>query len=452
MENKIRMFEGCAGYGGGSFGLKKAGIQFECVGYSEIDKYAIQCYEHNHREVVDDWVPYNGSKRFMGTMKIPKNYGNISLINPEDIPDFDLFLAGFPCQSFSIAGKREGFESKKTGNIFFDICKILNHKKPGYVVLENVAGILSHDNGKTHKTVLDTLKKIGYGVAWKCLNSKNYGIPQNRERVWYVCKLGGWDFMEFTFPEKEKLKLKLKDILEDEVDEKYYLKEETVKQLLPNQDVSYCIDANYFKGTNIKGFIEKKRWQIIQVNNPKHSNDRLYSEKGISPTLNAMQGGNRQPFIVASRGRNPKDPSDRTTGSPTEQRLEPQTDGTSNCLSTVQKDNYVCVKNATAKRYQEVKPGDGINLEQPNSETRRGRVQSQSVGTLQTNDQRDVLTEDMRIRKLTPTECFRLMGFLDDGINLEGLSNSQRYKLAGNGWDINLVSKIFKRLFSNKFQ
>ena len=122
----------------------------------------------------------------------------------------------------------------------------------------------------------------------------------------------------------------------------------------------------------------------------------MYSDEGISPTLNTMQGGNRQPFIVASRGRNPKNQSERIAGNPTEQRLEPKFDGTTNTISIVQKDNWVF---------------DGY-----------------------------------RIRKLTPKECFRLMGFLNDKINLNGLSDTQQYKLAGNGWDINLVSKILKRM------
>jgi len=105
------------------------------------------------------------------------------------------------------------------------------------------------------------------------------------------------------------------------------------------------------------------------------------------------------------------------------------------------------IKNATKKGYLEAYIGDGINLEPPNSKTRRGRVQPQSIGTLQCNDARGVVLKDFSIRKLTPTECFRLMGFLDDEINLDGLSNTQRYKLAGNGWDISLVSKIFKEMF-----
>lgn len=399
--------------------------------------------------------------------------------------------------------------------------------------------------------------------------------------------------------EQEELKIFLKDILEDEVDEKYYLSEKAIKRIKKgrlNPVIAHClhcgghsggnhsdmdaiikvgdikqtclkrkfetpVEINQFLKDNKKGFsiqqisdnteipktqlehyfrIDKSRaipspenWikikNFLQFNNTYdkqvteiyekeityESTRRVYSAEGCSPcissanadkiiqlntpihsnfpTLNTMQSGNRQPFILsstqknstlrndglsnclpsamglggghtpmiisnkiiqlkqpfiaASRGRNPNNPSDKTVGTQTEQRLEPNLNGTSNCLSTVQKDNYVCIVNATKKGYQEAYPGDGINLEQPNSKTRRARVQDKSIGCLQTNNQRGVITDDLKIRRLTPKECFRLMGFLNDEINLEGLSDTQRYKLAGNGWDINLVSKIFKEMF-----
>lgn len=382
-----------AGYGGASFALKKAGIPFECVGYSEIDKYAIQCYQQNHK--------VNGF--------ITHNFGDATKIHPDNLPDFDLLTGGFPCQAFSNAGKGLG-EMDTRGTLFNEIIRIAEVKQPKYMLLENVKGLTTKKHKDTFNKICDELTRIGYMLHIKILNSKDYGIPQNRERVWFVCVRKRIDFQ---WVEKEELKIFLKDILEPEVDEKYYLKPEQIDRLIVNSN---------------------------------HSNSRVYGDNGISPTLNTMQGGHRQPFIAASRGRNPSNPSDRTTGSPTIQRLEPKFDGTSNTITSVQKDNYVCIKNATSKGYQEAYEGDGVNLEHPNSETRRGRVQPQSIGTLQTNDQRGVITENMSIRKLTPTECFRLMGFLDDEINLDGISNSQRYKLAGNGWDINIVSKIFKNM------
>jgi len=400
--DKIKIFEMFAGYGGASFALKKANIPFECVGFSEIDKFAIQCYQQNHRDIT--------------------NYGDATKINPQELSDFDLLTGGFPCQAFSVAGKGLG-ELDTRGTLFNDIIRIAEVKQPKYMLLENVKGLLSKRHKETFNKILSELKRIGYSVSYQILNSKEYGIPQNRERVFFVCSL---EHKPFIFPEKEELKLFLKDILEENVDEKYYLSETQRNKLLKNQNKGHSLS--------------EKGQDIIQVNMPSHSNNRVYSEEGISPTLNTMQGGQRQPFIQ--------------------------------------------VKNATLKGYMEAKDGDGLSLEHPNSKTRRGRVQDQMSPTLQCNDSKGVVTcqavitpdrinkrqngrrfktdgepsftlntqdrhgvllNGLTIRKLTPTECFRLMGFLDDNINLEGLSNSQRYKLAGNGWDINLVSKIFKK-------
>ena len=143
--------------------------RFTCVGYSEIDKYAIQIYK----------------KHFKGH----KNYGDTTRIIPEEIPDFDLLVGGFPCQSFSIAGKRGGFEDTR-GTLFFEICRIARVKRPRLILLENVKGLLSHDKGKTLHTIITTLDEIGYDVQWQVINSK-YFVPQNRERIFIVGHLRG---------------------------------------------------------------------------------------------------------------------------------------------------------------------------------------------------------------------------------------------------------------------
>ncbi len=141
-----------------------------CIGYSEIDKYATQIYE----------------KHFPNH----KNYGDITKIDESDLPDFDLIVGGFPCQSFSIAGKRRGFADTR-GTLFFDIARILQRKRPRFCILENVKGILSHDNGNTFKTIIATLDELGYDIQWQVLNSKNFGVPQNRERVFIIGHLRG---------------------------------------------------------------------------------------------------------------------------------------------------------------------------------------------------------------------------------------------------------------------
>ncbi len=399
----LKIFEAFAGYGGASFALKKAGINFECVGYSEIDKYAIECYWKNHKG---------------------KYLGDITKIDPNKLPDFDLFTGGFPCQSFSIAGKGNG-ELDARGTLFYEIIRICEVKKPKYIVLENVKGLTCKNHKATFEKILNELKRIGYNVRWRILNTKNYGVPQNRERVFFYCYRQDYpEGFDFEFPEEEELKIFLKDILEEGVDEKYYLNEEQTKRLLLNpnvakfkisKDLTYISSVqkhNTVRDDGISNALPSAMGMggghtpmIIQLNKPKHSNNRVYDVNGISPTLNTMQSGHRQPFIA--------------------------------------------IKNATKKGYLEGYPGDGVNLEHPDSKTRRGRIQKDVMGCLQTNDQRGVITEDYRIRKLTPKECFRLMGFLNDEINLDGLSNTQKYKLAGNGWDINLVSKIFRRMFKD---
>lgn len=159
----MKYFSMFSGIGGFDIALNKYG--HECVGYSEIDKYAIQIYE----------------KHFGGV----KNFGDATKINPKKLPDFDLLCGGFPCQSFSIAGKRLGFEDTR-GTLFFEIARIIKGRRPRLVFLENVKGLLNHDNGRTFATILATFDELGYNVEWQVLNSKYFGVPQNRERVFII--------------------------------------------------------------------------------------------------------------------------------------------------------------------------------------------------------------------------------------------------------------------------
>lgn len=142
--------------------------QWECVGYSEIDKYAIQIYERHFNH---------------------KNYGDATKIKAEEIPDFDLLVGGFPCQAFSIAGKRGGLDDTR-GTLFYDIARIAKEKQPQHLLLENVKGLLSHDDGRTFKLILSTFAELGYNLEWQVFNSKNFGVPQNRERVFIIGHLG----------------------------------------------------------------------------------------------------------------------------------------------------------------------------------------------------------------------------------------------------------------------
>lgn len=546
----MRILELFCGYGTASFALKQLGIPYELIGYSDIDKYANQCFKQNHCQ--DQEYP-----DAMGNWESLKELGDVTKINPNDLSDFDLLTGGFPCQAFSVAGKNLG-ELDTRGTLFNEIIRIAEVKNPRYMMLENVKGLMSKRHKPTFDKIISELYRVGYFVKWKVLNTKEHGIPQNRERVFFVCFKSWTDFCNYEWPKKEELKIFLKDILEEEVDEKYYLKQEQLDKVLSStfasrralyqgdKDVCSCLAArdykepkiiqvgminqtckkrvhdtpkeineflkankglwtlteisvrlelpktqveHYFRTDQNRAIPSPKVWKelkellcfrddydsqvmeiyekeiefestrrvysdegcsptisstnadkIIQLNNPKHSSDRIYSREGISPTLQASMGlgGGNQPFIAASRGRNIENPSDRTLGNETEQRLEPKTDGTSNTISTVQKDNYV------------VEP---IIIQRPHGANRGGERATNGICPSITSsacwEHNNYLKEKLTIRKLTPIECFRLQGFLEDEVNLGGLSNTQRYKLAGNGQSVNVVKKIFKQMFSS---
>lgn len=309
-EKSIRVFDMFAGYGGAEFALKKAGIKHECIGFSEIKKHAIKCFETNHPGI--------------------KNFGDCTAITIEEIPDFDLLTGGFPCQPFSEAGKHNG-ESDTRGTLFYDIIRIAEAKKPKYILLENVRGLTSKPHKKTFDKILSELERIGYKVYWDILNSKEHGTPQNRERVVFVCFRKDID-NGFKFPEKEELKIFLKDIVEQPT------KEILVSVAWRNKNRS----LHQAKGLPYGTF-------------PKEYHYQYYKDIGVS-------------FAVKSA-------------------------------------------------LHEFMVGKIDDLE--------------------------------NARELTPKECFRLMGFFNDEIKLDGLSNSQKYDLAGNGWDINLMSKVFQKMFNN---
>ena len=167
----IKFFDMFAGIGGFRSGLEAIG-GFECVGYCEIDKYAKQSYEA------------------MYDTKGELYFNDARKINPKELLDIDLITGGFPCQSFSIAGARKGFDDTR-GTLFFEIARIAAVKKPKYLFLENVPGLLNHDSGKTFETILRTLDGLGYYVCWQVLNSKNFGVPQSRKRVYIIGYLRG---------------------------------------------------------------------------------------------------------------------------------------------------------------------------------------------------------------------------------------------------------------------
>ena len=164
----MKYFSMFSGIGGFELGLQNSKHNFECVGFCEVDKYAISIYTRhfpNHH-----------------------NFGDATKLQTETIPDFDFLVGGFPCQAFSVAGKRRGFDDTR-GTLFFEIARVLKDKRPRYFLLENVKGLLSHDKGKTFQTILEVLSDLGYNVQWTVLNSKEF-VPQNRERIFIEGYLG----------------------------------------------------------------------------------------------------------------------------------------------------------------------------------------------------------------------------------------------------------------------
>lgn len=369
----MKYFSMFSGIGGFELGIQKVGTKPQnstdtesgtpqhsfsplCVGYSEIDKYAIKVYERHFEH---------------------RNYGNATTINATELPDFDLLVGGFPCQAFSIAGKRKGFDDTR-GTLFFDIARILAEKRPRHLVLENVKGLLSHDSGKTFQTILGVLSDLGYRVEWQVLNSKDFGVPQNRERIYFIGHLRG----ECTGEVLPITGTDTKDInqfvdLTRRAEGNYRIRKD---------NRAGTLDANYYKG-----LANQERPGVIhQLNQPNHSNDRVYGEDGISPTPNTMRGGARQPFIAPVL--TPDRPEKRQNG-------------------------------------------------------RRMKDNGEPAFTVTAQD-RHGLYDGARIRRLTPLECERLQGFPDNWT--EGESDTQRYKMCGNAVTVNVVQAVMERLLKHE--
>ena len=375
----------------------------------------------------------------------------IDLAKLKELGDIDLITHGSPCQDFSIAGRLAGGDkgSGTRSSLMWCTVDIVEAVRPKYVVWENVKNLLSSKNRHNFDGYIQVMEDLGYNSYYQVLNAKDYGIPQNRERVFTISIKKDIDITGFSFPEKQELKLRLKDMLEKDVDEKYYLDDEKIKKIKSStfaQERLRIQEKDYCDTILARDWKDPKCVQVGELDIKGHDCvKRVYSGEGISPTLTDMQGGNRQPkvlidepVIAASRGRNPDRPGDRTPGIPTEQRLEINKQGISNTITTVQKDNYVIepclkIKEATKTGYKEAYAGDGVNIS-GRMKYQRGNVQKEMTQTLMTTgSERGVVTPDMRIRKLTPRECWRLMKFSDedfDKAQAVPTSNTQLYRQA----------------------
>lgn len=259
-----------AGIGGFRKGFEEAG--YDCVFSSEINPACQKVYEANFRDEV---------------------FGDISKIDADEIPNFDVLLAGFPCQPFSISGKKRGFQDTR-GTLFFDICRIIDAKKPKVIVLENVKHLIHHDKGKTFETIFKTLERLGYHVSYQLLNAKDFGLPQHRERIFIIATKYG--FFRFN-----KLKKQAKPMLNDflELDGKFEYLNESEYTLIPHpkkQDT----------GLIFVGYRNKNIWKKGVRPNTEHLSrvhrqpNRIYSVDGVHPTIPSQETSGRF-FIYLSK-------------------------------------------------------------------------------------------------------------------------------------------------------
>ncbi len=385
------MFAGIGGF--------RAGLSlldgFECVGHCEIDAHADNSYRaiHNPKE----------SEVF---------YADARTIEPGGMPGFDLLCGGFPCQSFSLAGKRRGFDDAR-GTLFFEIARLARAKHPSYLLLENVPGLLSHDEGRTFATILATLCDLGYGLEWQVLNSKDFGVPQSRRRVFLIG----------------------------------YLDTRCAGKVLPVR--------------------EANGKTLVQLIGGPHGS-RVYDPAGLSCTLTADTGGfggKTGLYVVGYHGKTgpaaahgPEDPL-RPSSFVDLSRGKAKLTGAARCLTSnygkagignhkAESSGVLLVREGTRKGYAEALPGYSIDIGYAGRKTRAGRVNSVFAHDVAVGGNQAIMTVNGRIRRLTPRECLRLQGFAEDQIDrmLAVTSDSQAYKQAGNSVTVNVIRALGLRI------
>ncbi|MGG2111901.1 DNA (cytosine-5-)-methyltransferase [Lysinibacillus pakistanensis] len=422
----MRFLDFFAGIGGFRLGMEQAG--HTCVGFVEWDKFARKSYEAIHN-TEGEWTAHD-----------------ITTVSDEEFSKFrgtvDIICGGFPCQAFSVAGKRQGFEDTR-GTLFFEVARAAQQIQPRYLFLENVKGLLSHDKGQTFGIILHTLDELGYDVEWQVLNTKDFSTkerptPQNRERIFIVAHLRGSSGRK-VFPigrESEGLNSKSKIKIYGSTQKDFH-KSQSQRELV--------YDSEGIVGSLLASDAKNPKQIVIRTvgrlpGNHNQSN-QVYHVKGLSPTLTTMQGGGTQPKIylpVLTPDRLEKRQNGRRVKGPDEPMF----------TITAQDRHGVAIKEATTKGFDMAYPGDSVNFSVPTSKTRRGRVGKGIANTLDTGCQQGVLTDEFRIRRLTPLECWRLQGFPDEAFEKAAAvnSDSQLYKQAGNSVSVPVIYEIAKRL------
>ena len=376
-----------SGIGGFEYGIEqsKYGEHFECIGYSEIDEYAESIYKRNFPKHI--------------------NFGDATKIKTEELPDFEFLVGGFPCQAFSIAGKGRGFDDTR-GTLFFEIARVLKDKRPRYFLLENVKGLLSHNKGETFKTILEVLSNLGYNVKWEIYNSKDYQVPQNRERIfikgYFRAECGGEILLVGKNKKESSTIVNGRHVLNRSA---YF--HNSTDTITPTLTAMGQMSSG-------RRFIGKDARKIKKVGNyspSNHHGKNIYSVDGLSPTLCAGSIMKNGLNILESVENNYE--LDKCVGSPRPHASKTKGD-ISPCL--------------TANNY-----GSSSPIVQFKHKTE---------------------TDNYLVRRLTPLECERLQGFPDNwtqlGVDGKKISDTQRYKCIGNAVTTTVITAIINEVFDDE--
>ena len=423
----LKVLELFGGIGACTAAMKRLGIDFEVVDYVEIDKHAVASYN-----------AINGTN-----------------FTPQDVTKWDkdikvdFIMHGSPCQDFSLAGVQKGGDkgSGTRSSLMYETVRIVEKLRPKYVCWENVANLLSEKHFHNFANYINTLAELGYSSAYKVLNAKNYGIPQNRERVFTISVLDGASIdlfgheLDFHWPQPFPLEKRLKDLLEDNVSKKFYIPEKMLNYFMANAPKQIDDENDTERVLQIGNAIG-----TANRDNPQRG--RVYEPQGIAPALNTMQGGNLQPFVIGGIGEKLSNKGSQWY----QQNRVYDSRSVALCVdgSGIGTNYAIPIKNATEQGYLLAEEGDGVDIS-TRMEHHRGTVQKGMTQTLTTagGAERGVVINDLRIRKLTPRECWRLMGRTDDDFEKaeKVCSNSQLYKQAGNSIVVDVLVYLFDELF-----
>lgn len=467
--------------------------QWELVNFCEFDKYATKSYCAIHD--VDE----------------SKNLGDITKVDETELDDFNMICGGSPCQDFSVAGKQKGSvwtckecgheynpltvhwnerdkcpncgsknNDKTRSSLLVEYLRVVRANKPNFGIYENVKNIVGKQfKDTTFKLFTDELEEYGYNVYWKVLNAKNYGIPQNRERVYLLFIKKDLDNGKFKFPEPFDNGLRLKDLLEDKVDEKFYISDEKVERFITNLNNK---DSLLYDSCQVKREGKSREYSeyaptltsrdykdprlvnenvVRQIGNISDCNGnwnnpqvgRVYDTNGCNPTLSTCSGGGHEPKVITGLVKNKGENFTKETEYANTLLARDYKGFGNQEMNCVIENNKVAIRQATKQGYIECEVGGVADLSYPDSKTRRGRVQDNgntcpTVTATETGICK--IESPIRIRKLTPRETFRLMGFSDedfDAAQKAGVSNSQLYKQAGNSIVVDVLYYIYVELY-----